>query len=113
MVLCRPTFRLCSDLFQACWRSDGTPAVGNAKVQDKKSMQRGGAVLGRSRTAEGRVPRCFSPELTQCHLNRLTGQGAPKKGDGGQAINRGSAARRARMVVTRWHHGPGVASRAQ
>lgn len=113
MVLCRPTFRLCSDLFQACWRSDGTPAVGNAKVQDKKSMQRGGAVLGRSRTAEGCVPRCFSPEPKQCHLNRLTGQGAPKKGDGGQAINRGSAARRARIVVTRWHHGPGVASRAQ
>ncbi len=67
MVPCRPTFRLCSDLFLACWRPDGAPAVGNAKVQDKKSVQskksvqRGRAVLGRSRAAEGCVLRCFSP----------------------------------------------------
>lgn len=38
MVLCRPTFRLCSDLFLACWRPDGAPAVGNAKGQSKKSV---------------------------------------------------------------------------
>lgn len=39
MVPCRPTFRPCSDLFLACWRPDGAPAVGNAKGQSKKTEQ--------------------------------------------------------------------------
>lgn len=94
MVLCRPTFRLCSDLFLACWRPDGAPAVGNAKVQDKKSVQRGRAVLGRSRAAEGCVLRCFSPEPKQCHLNRLTGQVARRRGRAGDKQRKRCAERR-------------------
>lgn len=79
MVFCWPTFRLCSYLFQTCWRPDGTPAVGNAKGQSKrqskKSVQRG-LLFWAEAGLQRAVYRVVAAPEEACRLNRLTGQGA-------------------------------------
>ncbi len=107
MVFCRPTFRLCSDLF----RHIGGPMgrLRSATPRDRaRRVCREVCCSGQKPGCRGPCTALLRPLKKQCRLNRLTGQGVlAEEGCDGQAINRGSAARSAGMAATRWCHGPG------